>query len=173
MITIRFVQGTAFGSHMIMAQEKTAMPFTPSHVEALSEDGQFYIGAHQDGGVQKRPVGYDKDTIAKLQGDYDKTVFPDGLCDLRLDLDVTPEQAAVFYAFLDRHINEPYDSPAIWGFVIPIHSHTVGRAICSALQSLALRGCGWLQWRIAAPAHLVDPRDLLLMISARQQVPGI
>lgn len=172
-ITQRFVRGTAFSSGMIVAQEKTAMPFTPSHVEALSEDSQFYIGAHIDGGVMKRPVSYDKGMIAQLQGDYDKTVFPDGLCDMRLKLDVTPEQAAVFYAFLDRHINEPYDSPAIWGFVIPIHSHTVGRVICSALQSLALRACGYFQTPLAAPAHLIDPRDLLLMISGRQQVPGI
>jgi hypothetical protein len=48
-----------------------------------------------------------------------------------------------------------------------------GHAICSALITLALRACGWLQWPIAAPAHLVDPRDLLLIISGRMQIPGI
>lgn len=157
-ITIRFVQGTAFSSRLIVAQEKTAMPFTPSHVEARTPDGGFYIGAHIDGGVMKRPVGYDKDDMAH---------------ELLLDLDVTPEQAAVFFAFLDRHLGEPYDWHAILGFILPAHEHQQEHAICSALITLALRACGYFQWPLAAPAHLIDPRDLLLMISARQQVPGI
>jgi hypothetical protein len=157
-ITIRFVQGTAFSSRLIVAQEKTAMPFTPSHVEALTPDGLWYLGAHDDGGVQKRPLGYDKAAMAH---------------ELLLSLDTTPEQDAAFWKFLEGHIGEPYDWKAILGFIIPGHEHLAGHAICSALITLALRACGWLQWPIAAPAHLVDPRDLLLIISGRMQVPGI
>ena len=36
---LRFVAGTGIISRAIIAQEKTALPLTPSHVEVLSEDG--------------------------------------------------------------------------------------------------------------------------------------
>lgn len=154
---IRFVQGTSLTSRLIMAQEKTAMPFTPSHVEALTPDG-FYLGAHDDGGVQKRPVGYDKATMAH---------------ELLLDLATSPKCDEIFYDYLNSHIGEPYDWKAIFGFIVPGHEHDVGHVICSALQTLALRACGYFPWPLAAPAHLIDPRDLLLMISGKMAVPGI
>lgn len=157
---LRFVQGCSFTSLAIMAQEKTAMPFTPSHVEALTPDGGFYIGAHIDGGVQKRPVGYDT---------------ADAVHELLLKLDATPEQDAAFYAFLEKHLGEPYDWRAIIGFLIPAHEHVADHAICSALITLALRApdAPWFKWRLASPAHLINPRDLLLMLSSHMQIPGI
>jgi hypothetical protein len=164
---IRFVRGTAWESTAIAWQEKACMPFIPSHVEALTPDGKFYIGAHMDGGVRARPVGYDAGLVAKL---------PDGsTCDLQLPLESTPAQDAAFYPFLDSHIGEPYDWRAIIGFLLPEHEHQPQHAICSALITLALRtpGCEWFRWRLAAPAHLVDPRDLLLMLSTHMQIPGI
>jgi len=152
---IRFVQGTEFSSRLIVAQEKTAMPFTPFHVEARTADG-FDLGAHSDGGVQKRPVGYDKATTAH---------------ELLLTLDATAEQDAAFWKFLGGHIGEPYDWHAIIGFVLPEHEHVFEHAICSALITLALRACNWFPAPLAAPAHLIDPRDLLLLISGRMTVP--
>lgn len=153
---IRFMQGTSFDSLAIMAQEKTAVPFQPSHVEGLTADGQFYIGAHLEGGVQKRPVGYDKATTRY---------------ELSLKLDATPEQDAAFYAFLESKIGEPYDWRAILGFLVPKHEHELNHAICSALVTLALRSCGWFASPLAAPAHLISPRDLLLIVSGRMTVP--
>jgi hypothetical protein len=154
-VIIRFVEGSGFTSKLIIAQEKTAMPFTPSHVEAVMPDGS-YLGAHFDGGVQARKPGYDAGQFAN---------------ELFLTLEATAAQDVRFSQFMEKHIGEPYDWPAILGFVIPEHFHAPNHAICSALVTLALRDCGWFQWPLAAPAHLVDPRDLLLMISARQQVP--
>ena len=158
MIVLRFVLNSGFIPDAIKAQEKTAMPFTPGHVEARTPDGAFYIGAHIEGGVLKRPVGYDKATI---------------IHELFLTLDSTPEQDTVFYKYLEDSIGEPYDWLSILGFIIPGHLHLPNHAICSAKITLALRKCEWFQWPLAAPAHLIDPRDLLLMISARQQIPGI
>lgn len=157
-VTIRFVQGTAFASRLIVAQEKTAMPFTPSHVEALTADGKFCLGAHDDGGVAKRAVGYDAGAVAH---------------DLQLVVDLLPDQEAKFWAYLESKIGEPYDWRAIIGFVIPGHAHDLDHAICSALITLALRAAGWFEYRLAAPAHLIDPRDLLLMLSAKMQIPGV
>lgn len=177
---IRFVRGTAWESTAIALQEKACMPFVPSHVEALSQDGTRYIGAHMDGGFLSRPVGYDAGKIARMPDGYDRQVFPDGLCDLRLDLGVARNvtdsaewQDAVFYKYLKDSIGEPYDWTAILGFVIPEHFHLTNHAICSAKITLALRKCMWFADQLASPAHLVNPRDLLLMISARMQVPGI
>lgn len=162
---LRFVQGSGFISEAIILQEKTALPFSPSHVEALTPDGQFYLGAHISGGVMKRPVGYDK-----------ATTVHELLLDLGAARNVTDSatwQDARFFDFLDGHLGEPYDWLSIGGFVIPEHLHLPNHAICSALQTLALRDCGWLAWPIARPAHLVSPADLLTMISARMEVPGI
>ena len=152
---IRFVEGTALVSKLIIVQEKTAMPFTPSHVEAVTPDG-FYLGAHFDGGVLKRPKDYDKGQFSN---------------ELILSLEATPEQDKIFYNFLEGHVNEPYDWKAIIGFVLPEHEHLINHVICSALIELALRTCSWFAYPLAAPAHLVDPRDLLLVISGRMRVP--
>ena len=153
---IRFVQGCEITSQLIAAQEKTAMPFTPSHVEALTPDGGFYLGSMTDRGVQKRPVGYDKGNINH---------------ELLLPVDATAEQDAAFWKFLESKIGEPYDSPAIFGFIIPVHEHLLNHAICSALITLALRACKWFAFPLAAPAHLIDPRDLLLLLSGRMKIP--
>jgi hypothetical protein len=162
---LRFVQGSGVVSRLIMAQEKTAMPFTPSHVEALTIDKQFYIGAHIDGGVQKRPIGYDKDTtVHELLLDLGAARNP---------IDSAEWQDQEFEKFLISKIGEPYDWLSIPGFLVPEHLHLVDHIICSALQTFALRKCLWLPWPVAAPFHLIDPRDLLLMISARMQVPGV
>ena len=131
------------------------MPFTPSHVEAVTPDG-FYLGAHFSGGVQKRPKDYDA-------GKFSHELF--------LTLESTEEQAAAFYVFLDKHIGEKYDWRAIIGFIIPEHEHIPNHTICSALIALALRACNYFQWPLAAPAHLIDPRDLLLLLSGRMKVP--
>jgi hypothetical protein len=152
---IRFVEGTALVSKLIIAQEKTAMPFTPSHVEAVTADG-FYLGAHFDGGVQSRKPSYDK-------GQFTNELF--------LTLNATSNQDIMFYNFLEKHIGEPYDWKAIIGFIVPDHEHIPDHAICSALITLALRECNWFADPLAAPAHLIDPRDLLLIISGRMKVP--
>jgi hypothetical protein len=155
-IILRFVQGSGFESGAIVALEKTAMPFTPSHVEAVTPDG-FYLGAHFSGGTQKRPKNYDA-------GQFHHDLF------LTIE-GATDAQAAAFYKFLNDHVGEPYDWKAILGFIVPHHEHIPNHAICSALVTLALRACEWFQFPLAAPAHLVDPRDLLLMVSGRQRVP--
>lgn len=155
---LRFCQGNDLIAKDIIWQEKTAMPFTPSHVEALTADGGFYIGAHLSGGVMKRPVGYDKDTTVH---------------ELLLTLDADPATDKAFFDYLNLHLGEPYDWKAIVGFLLPEHEHIPNHTICSALITMALRTCGWFVWPLAAPAHLIDPRDLLLMISGRMMVPGI
>ena len=152
---IRFVQGTNLNSKLIVMQSKTAMPFTPSHVEALTPDG-FLLGAHFASGVQKRKPGYDNAHTAH---------------ELFIELDATADQNKLFYEFLESKIGEPYDWRAIFGFLLPAHEHTMNHAICSALITLALRQCRWFQFVLASPAHLISPRDLLLMVSSRMLVP--
>ena len=154
-LIIRFVRSTGLASDAIVALEKTAMPFTPSHVEAVTPDG-FYLSAHFSGGDQKRPKDYDANSFSH---------------ELFLTLEATEDQATTFYAFLDKHIGEKYDWEAIIGFLIPAHHHIPNHAICSALIALALRACNYFRWPLAAPAHLIDPRDLLLLLSGRMEVP--
>jgi hypothetical protein len=159
---LRFVQGTSYISRWIVDQEKAAMPFTPSHVEAVMPNGTW-LGAHIDVGVQARPAGYDKGEVAH---------------ELFLTLPALPAQDAAFHTFLEKHIGEPYDWSAILGFVLPQHEHAPEHAICSALCTLGLRTptgvpavSPWFPWPLAAPAHLISPRDLLVLISGRLEIP--
>jgi hypothetical protein len=134
--------------------------FWASHVEAVTPEGtgpRKYLGAHCDGGVQLRDVGYDARVLQR---------------ELFADLaETAPGQADEFYAFLSRHIGEPYDFKSILGFLVPnISAHQPQHIICSALQALALRQCGWFATPLVEPAHKISPRDLLLIISGRVEV---
>lgn len=159
--TLRFVEGTSLISRAIIAQEKTAMPFTPSHVEAVIDangNGLGYVGAHITGGMLWRPLDYDK-------GEFSN--------ELLLDIPMSTDQADTFNRFMLSMIGEAYDWQAILGFIIPEHFHMPNHVICSAAATLGLRKSSWLQWPLAAAAHLISPRDLLLVLSGLMHIPGI
>jgi hypothetical protein len=155
-IKLRFVGGNAFISEMIELREGTCMPFPPSHVECVSLDGKWHIGQHIDGGMLKRPAGYDLPC---------KELF--------LDLPATDEQTKGFYDYIEQSIGEPYDWEAILGYVVPGHFHLTNHAICSAKMDLGLRKVNWYPSKLplCVPAHCLDPRDLLLILSAIIEVP--
>jgi hypothetical protein len=156
-MTLRFVSGKDALSLGIRARCNSPW----SHVEAVAYDKsgnvQGYLGAHADGGVQLRPVGYDAKWL-----DHD----------LFVELPETyPGQGEDFRAALDQHIGEPYDFGAILDFIIPdIEAHQQAHAICSALQALELRACKWFATPLSEPAHRISPRDLLAIVSGRVPV---
>jgi hypothetical protein len=154
-IRLRFVDGGSFTSDLIELREGTCMPFTPSHVECV--DGDNYIGQHMDGGMKVRHAGYDAPFRAELF----------------VDLPCTPEQQMAFYKWAYASLDEPYDWRAIIGFAFPGHLHEKFHAICSAKMFLGLRHVNWFPSRmpLCVPAHCVDPRDLLFVISAIVEVP--
>ena len=127
-----------------------------SHVEAVTPDGK-YLGALSNGGVRARPADYDA-------GLFKRQLF--------VDLPADAAMTAKFYHYLGAVVGEPYDFGAIAGFVAHMDVHQKGRVICSALQTLALRGCGWFATPLAALAHEISPRDLLLIISGRVSIPN-
>ena len=156
MIRLRFITCNDEVSRLIRLQAGIAMPFTPSHVECVSQDGKSYIGQHFDGGMQARPVGYDTAVLAS-----EKIV----------ELDVsTPEQAA-FYAFVSSKIGQPYDWRSILDFVDPaLNLHQFNHLICSAMMTAALRACGFFPMPLVVPFHHVSPRDLFLVLSSHVQI---
>ena len=153
MIKLRFVHGTDFTSKMIEARSQAAHPFTPSHVECVTPEGK-YLGEHFSGGMQSRDPGYDK-------GSYD--------VDLIVSLPATDEQTASFYQFMESKIGEPYDWQAIIDYAVPVDLHLKDHAICSAICTQGLLHCGWITSSAVKP-YLVDPRDLLLMVSMKVNV---
>lgn len=163
-ILIRFVRSKGWSSEAIVLREKTSMPFTPSHVECVTPDGKW-LGQHMDGGMLARPAGYDHNDVA---------IMADGRrCEIIVPLPVMPEQAAAFYGAANAAIGEPYDWRAIIGFGVTLHEHQKFHAICSAKMLLLLRtkGCEYFRWPVTVPAHLVDPRDLMLMLSTHVEIP--
>ena len=154
-----FVCGKGFVSGAIEWRESICMPFTPSHVECVTPAG-LYLGQHIEGGMQARSPDYDAGTFAH---------------ELFIDLPATADQDKAFYDYMIGSVGEPYDWQAIIGYGVPGHHHEKFSAICSAKVTLGLRtkGCEWFPSRVplAVPAHCIDPRDLLLMISAIVPTP--
>ena len=163
MITLRFVTGNDLVSRLIRMQAGISMPFTPSHVEAPSPDGRFYIGAHFDGGVVARPIGYDDDQLMTLaNGSRSERL---------IELPAADPQEAAFHAFVQSKIGEPYDWKAIIGFLEPdIHQHELDHIICSAFMTAALRACGYFPRPLTVPFHRISPRDLFLILSTHVQI---
>jgi hypothetical protein len=166
MVRLRFVTSDDLVSRVIRIQAGVSMPFTPSHVEALSRDGTSYIGARLSGGVMARAVGYDAASLLAL---------PDGSQSERIvSLPCTPDQETAFYDFVESKIGEPYDWKAIFGFIAPdIHFHLQDHTICSAFMVAALRakGCELFRWPLTVPFHHVSPRDLFLILSTQIEIP--
>lgn len=148
-ITIRFVACSGAASEAIIAREQICMPFTPSHVECVTPEGK-YAGQHINGGMLAREPGYDK---AEL------------LHELFVAIDVSQAQADAFYSYVAASIGEPYDWKAIVDFALPLDLHQANHSICSAKMTLALRKGQVWPWPLTVPAHLISPRDVLLMLS--------
>lgn len=133
------------------------MPFCPSHVECVDPQTGKYIGQHMSGGMLARDPGYDVP--------FRHETF--------VDLPTVGDQEEKFYAAARAAIGEPYDWRAILGFVLPGHFHTRYEAICSAKIFLLLRDVAdWFPSHcpVCVPAHLINPRDLMLMISVVTKV---
>lgn len=166
MIRLRFVTGTAFSSRLIRMQAGVSMPFTPSHVEALSQDGLTYIGAHIEDGIRARPLDYDASSLMTL---------PDGSKSERIvALPCTLAQETAFYAFVTSKIGMPYDWKAIFGFEMPdFHLHDFGHAICSAFIPGGLRaeGCEYFPWPMTKPFHHISPDLLFAILSTHVEIP--
>jgi hypothetical protein len=134
------------------------MPIVPSHVECVDPETGKYIGQHIDGGMLARDPGYD----APFKGEC------------FIDLPCTDKQEKAFYDAARASIGQPYDWEAILSYVLPWHFHIKFDAICSAKMFLLLRDVvDWFPSHapVVVPAHCIDPRDLLLMISVVIMVP--
>lgn len=148
MITLRFVSHHGiFNWACRIAQ----YGFWSTHCEAVTSEGLF-IGAISDG-VKARPWGYDA-------GDFSEELF--------LDVKATPEQEAIFYAFIESQIGKPYDLWAILAYFWPSRDwQSFDAWYCSELLGTGLAECGILPKEMAVKFSRVTPRDLLLLISTR------
>ena len=165
MIRISFVTHDDIVSETIRFQAGTSMPFTPSHAEALSEDGKTYIGAYGFGGVMERPIDY--------ESAYKPYILPSGQpARVTVELPATDEQTAEFYRFLRSKIGEPYDWIGIVGEALTqLHLHTPNHIYCSAFQTAALRHINWFRWPLTKPFHKITPDHLFLTLSSHVEIP--
>ncbi|MDE2101613.1 MAG: hypothetical protein KGL39_30485 [Patescibacteria group bacterium] len=95
------------------------------HTEALSRDGQHWIGAHAGTGVQARPLDWTTTTR-----------------DYRYALEVTEEQYEAAMAFLESKIGTPYDYLDIVGLLFKFRVHDPKQLICSAFMMEFLAAAG-------------------------------
>ncbi len=131
MITLQFVLGADLASRAIAFWGQGYGGF--SHVDAVLSDGTL-LGARNDvagdqpAGVRIRPANYE--TWARKE---------------RLELACTFTQEATWEAWLKSQVGLPYDSGAIWDFVLGRSDLAKpGHWICSALQTGALEKAGLL-----------------------------
>lgn len=157
---IRFVTCDDPFSDLIRAREGDMarwVGFTPSHAELAgftTTDGKpGYLGAHDDGGVMVRPVGYDAATLTH---------------ELFVDVALPAENAACIWAL--SKVGSPYDWHAIIDYLVPDNFHEPNHFICSALCTGALERGGAFTYLLALPWHLVSPALLLLWLSGRTKI---
>jgi hypothetical protein len=125
--------------------------FTPSHAEIVVREG--YLGAHYDGGVAIRPLGYDKTTM---------------LHELFVEVALPKEAEAEAWA---RHkIGATYDWRAILDYLLPEDWHGRNSLICSAFCTGALANGGAFPFPLALPWHMVSPCGLLFWLSGRTSI---
>lgn len=151
-IKFRFVTGNDVISNAIRAGE---YGFWATHVEALMPDGTL-LGAHTDGGVQARPLGYDAGMRTQ---------------ELLVELPATDSQERIFGVFLTSQLGRPYDHTAIAGLVLGRNWRERDSWFCSELQAAALEQCGWFEGELAEEVNHITPRDLLLILTARVAIP--
>ena len=156
-IRIRFVANTGWAAHGIRAAQ-LGYPYT--HVDVAQPDG--LLGAHLEGGVQVRPVGYDTRAAARERW---------------IALDVAPAVADAFDGFLRAQLGAPYDIGAITDFAWAALSgegsaHPPGawrdpdRWFCSELVAAALVHAGVLPGALADEARHVTPQCLMFAVAA-------
>jgi hypothetical protein len=160
MIRLRFVTGKDFVSRLILAREGPMAPWikdVPSHVELVVAEG--YLGAHDDGGVQIRPVGYDKSYLA---------------AERFVDVSLPAGGGAKAEAFARSRIDEPYDFAAILDLALPapLDLHEQEHCICSAFMTETLTKGGAFSAALALPPYLVSPVLLLFWLSGRMALPA-
>jgi len=127
--------------------------FWSTHVEAVLPDGTT-IGAMRDG-VKIRSKGYDA-------GHFSQELF--------IDVSATPDQDAIFCAFLGSQVGKPYDFLAIAAFLWPSRNwQEFDSWYCSELVGTALSECGILPKEMAVKFSRITPRDLLLLVSTRTE----
>ena len=157
MITLRFVTSDNPLSALIRTQAGICMPFTPSHVEALTRDGTGYIGERFPDGMQIKPIGYDENEP--------------GVEEKLVELPVSDKMSGAFFDFCENRIGEPYDWKSIGSFAAPdINLHEINHLICSAMMTAALRDCGFFPMPLTVPFHHISPRDLFLILSSHVQI---
>lgn len=174
-LRLRFATGDSVISNAIRAGERDGWC---THVEAVMPDG-FYLGAHFDGGVEERLVGYDKTTMTReLFVDLDFAVdIPPRLWHvLKSGVPLIPDYQVInvyegkFYKFLRDQLGKPYDLTAVAGLAIGRDWRELDSWFCSELIAAALESCGYLPKLSAADSH-ISPRDLLLVLSGRMVIP--
>ena len=167
-IAIRLVTGADAVSAMIRAAE---LGFAYSHADVAMPEGG-YLGAHAEGGVALRPVGYDAAATTREQ----LVAVPAG-----------DAQAALFHGYLRAQIGKPYDLGAIAelalgvirGPELPVLAapwHDPARWFCSELIVAALVHAGLLPPGLPAAPRRVTPRDLAFILAglaARGAAPAL
>lgn len=149
MIRVQFVCENALSSKVIAWFSQGHF----SHVDAVLPDGRL-LGARDDAiggqppGVRIRPSNYAK--FARR---------------VRMGIPATPEQEVRYYKFLDAQLGKPYDSEAIWAFVVNRDWRERDSWICSELQAAAAEYSGRSP-KLYLAANKITPVAYALAVSA-------
>lgn len=142
-LVVRFIFERDFVSKLIGWQTDSLW----CHTEALSRDGQSWIGAHARTGVEARKL--DWCTPARER---------------RYSIPVTPHQYETAMAWLEAKIGTPYNYGDILGLVL--HNRqgaSEHEIICSALMTLFLMRAGQTPLNcLEGYAYLITPETLHL-----------
>lgn len=151
-VTLRFVTAHDIISDDIRFYQRG---FWATHVETLMPEGTL-IGAHFNGGVLARQVGYDKDHMAREQ------YVPVKMA--------SQEHADAYHAFMRLQVGKPYDVEAIAGMILQRDWRDPSKWFCSELVAGGFCECQEFPDHLAVELQHVTPRDVFLIASSRVSV---
>lgn len=167
-VTLRFVAHRGIFNWACSMLAQNGFPFT--HVEyirpALPPSDKYpdgrnacYIGSMGDGGVMARDQYYDVDGFSDA---------PNFLREMFVDVEVTPDQAAIFEAFLESQVGKPYDYLAVLAFFWPSRDwEEFDHWDCAELIGAALGECGLLPREMAVKFSRLTVLGVYLLVTSR------
>ena len=147
-LTVRFVSHRGIFTALCQFAE---YGFWATHCEVRLPSGHHLGSWYSKGGVRIVPHDYDA-------GEFTRELY--------VTIEVTDEQARIFYAFLDNQVGKPYDWRSIVGFYLPNFRRDWQRRdawFCDELIAGALVACGKFPQRVANERNRITVFDFSLL----------
>ena len=118
-----------------------------SHVDVLTTDGKYLIGAHIADGMLARKVDYEEFGLR-----------------IQVTVDVTDQQCRLFWEYINSIIGQQYNCAGILAEATGFELTQQGHTFCSEAQADGIKHCG--RFKLMKDSCLIDPETLRMVVSS-------